>query len=104
MRAAFLAAIAVTAAAMLLEQSSLAADLSSPAVNVAPAPDHVRVVRRSVRYRSYRTAYRTIGMPCVLRPHVIVRLNWNGPQCRWVDNVIPFDRSVRRYRVAARRF
>jgi len=89
---------------MLLERPSLAADLPGSAASVAPAPAQTRVVRQSIRYRSYRTAYRTIGMPCVLRPHVIVRSNWNGPQCRWVDNVIPFDRSVRRYRVAARRF
>jgi hypothetical protein len=103
MRTVFVAAIAVTAVMLPIERPPLAADL--PGSFVAPAPAYTRVVHRSsVRYRSYRTAYRTIGMPCVLRPHVIVRANWNGPQCRWVDNVIPFDRTVRRYRVTARGF
>jgi hypothetical protein len=63
-------------------------------VDVAPK----RVRPRVVVYRS-RLVYRhkTIGMPCVLPPHAIVQLNWNGPQCRWADNITP---SVRRYRVA----
>jgi hypothetical protein len=63
-------------------------------VDVAP----MRVRPRVAVYRS-RLVYRheTIGMPCVLPPHAIVQLNWNGPQCRWADNITP---SVRRYRIA----
>jgi len=69
-------------------------------VDVAPnvARRTILVRPRVVVYRS-RLVYRhkTIGMPCVLPPHAIVQLNWNGPQCRWADNITP---SVRRYRIA----
>jgi len=40
-------------------------------------------------------AYKLIGMPCLLPPDVIVAWNWNGPQCRYVDNLIlPHARFV----------
>lgn len=80
-----------------------AADLSPsvrrPAIAVSATRPTARVyVRRTVRRVVVR---RTIGMPCVLPPHVIVQRDWNGPQCRWVDNVIPGDLRIR-YRVAVR--
>jgi hypothetical protein len=55
-----------------------------------------RVHRRTAVYRT-RSAIlrRTIGMPCILPPDVIVQLNWNGPQCRWIDNIIPGDERTR---------
>src|SRR5262245_57440736 len=58
--------------------------------------------RRPLRIRvvGYSTGRRTIGMPCVLPPDVIVQLDWNGPQCRWIDNVIPGDGRIRVRRVA----
>jgi hypothetical protein len=62
-------------------------------VDVAPY-----VTRRGMRVRQRVVVYRTIGMPCVLPPYAIVQLNWNGPQCRWADNITP---SVRRYRKVA---
>ena len=60
------------------------------------------VGRRVVGYRSGRAGVvrRTIGMPCVLPPDVIVQRSWNGPQCRWIDNVIPGDERIRVRRVA----
>jgi len=79
--------------------SSFAADVQpvvrrAPFVDVAPK----RVRPRVVVYRSRLVYHRkTIGMPCVLPPHAVVSLNWNGPQCRWADNITP---SVRRYRIA----
>ena len=87
--------------------SSSAADvqpLASRAAFVDVAPN---VIRRGMRVRPrvvvYRTRpvflHRTIGMACVLPPYAVVQLNWNGPQCRWADNITP---SVRRYRVAFR--
>jgi hypothetical protein len=36
----------------------------------------------------HRYALKTIGMFCNLPPDVIVARNWNGPQCRYVDNLI----------------
>jgi hypothetical protein len=62
-----------------------------------------RVHRRAVVYRTRSSIIRrTIGMPCVLPPDAIVQLDWNGPQCRWIDNVIPGDGrrgmiKIRRY-------
>ena len=60
--------------------------------------------RARVYVRAYRSSVyfgrRTIGMPCVLPPYVIVQANWNGPQCRWVDNITPSARI--RYRIAYR--
>ena len=54
------------------------------------------------RHRTVMTAYRkTTGMLCVLPPHVIVARNWNGPQCRYVDNIIlPYQRLFRIHRLA----
>jgi len=76
-----------------------AADFVAPAVN-RPAVVVSTVRRPPLRVRVYRhvVVRKTIGMPCLLPPDVVVRLNWNGPQCRWVDNVI-VPRIVRRHRV-----
>ena len=38
--------------------------------------------------RRHFVFWKLIGMPCLLTPDVIVRLNWNGPQCRWADNAM----------------
>ena len=97
-----IAAFAVVLASIVLANGdrSQAADLG-PYVGTAPvvAPTTRPTARVYVRRAVY--VRRTIGMPCVLPPQVIVQRNWNGPQCRWVDNVIPGDRRVR-YRIAAR--
>ncbi len=64
-------------------------------VTVLSAPraiTRIRVHRRST-VANYGT--KTIGMPCMLMPHVIVSYNWNGPQCRYVDNIIVPYRTVR---------
>jgi hypothetical protein len=54
-----------------------------------------RVHRRAVAYPTRSASVRrTLGMPCVLPPDVIVQQNWNGPQCRWIDNVIPGDERL----------
>ena len=44
------------------------------------------IIRTHARRRV--VARKIIGMPCLLTPDVIVAYNWNGPQCRYVDNVI----------------
>ena len=86
----------VVLAALVDGPGAQAADLG-PSVRpaIVREPPGARVYVR----RTYR-GYRTIGMPCVLPPQVIVQRNWNGPQCRWVDNVIPGDPLRVRYRVA----
>ena len=67
------------------------------AVNPGVSTERLRVRRHVVFYRSRPFVIRkTIGMPCVLPPHWIVQLNWNGPQCRWQDNITPSAR----YRIA----
>lgn len=100
-------ALLVVGIVLANERSAQAADLY-PAVRSA-TPTVVlgsRLSRRVLVRRAYgaRRVFvrRAIGMPCVLPPHVIVQKNWNGPQCRWVDNVIPGDLRVH-YHVAARR-
>jgi hypothetical protein len=97
------AAFAVVLASTVLANGdrSQAADLGPYVGTATPilAPTTRPITRVYVRRAVY--ARRTIGMPCVLPPQVIVQRNWNGPQCRWVDNVIPGDRRVR-YRIAAR--
>src|SRR5262245_34928788 len=73
---------------LLGADASQAADL--PVVRTArPA---TIVVRPRARTRHvvvhYRYAVKKIGMLCTLPPDVIVARNWNGPQCRYVDNLI----------------
>jgi hypothetical protein len=48
----------------------------------------IRSTRPHVVVHRYRIIRKSIGMLCVLPPHAIVQLNWNGPQCRWVDNIM----------------
>ena len=82
------------------QAADLGASVRTPgmrSVIVREPPTRVRVYAR----RAY-VGVRTVGMPCVLPPQAIVRRNWNGPQCRWVDNVIPGDLLRARYRVATR--
>lgn len=60
------------------------------------APLRRRVHRRTAVYRTRSVILRrTSGMPCILPPDAIVQLNWNGPQCRWIDNIIPGDERMR---------
>ena len=95
--------IALGALVLSGERSASAADLSASAGRAAINVQMIRA-RVDVRRASRRVVVRrTIGMPCMLPPHIIVQKNWNGPQCRWVDNVIPGDLRVRRrYRIAIR--
>ena len=66
------------------DNGALAADMP-----VLRTLHHARPVTAAHHHRvAYRARFKLIGMPCVLPPHVIVARNWNGPQCRWVDNVI----------------
>jgi hypothetical protein len=72
-----------------------AADLGistrSSDVSVYTAPRSHKVIRHARRhvvvYRHRFVAWKRVGMMCRLTPDVIVRYNWNGPQCRWVDNM-----------------
>jgi hypothetical protein len=61
-----------------------------PAAGINAAPTEViRSNRRHVVVvHRYRIVRKSIGMLCVLPPQAIVQLKWNGPQCRWVDNII----------------
>ena len=60
-------------------------------VSIYTAPRSHKVIRHARRhvviYKHRFVAWKRVGMPCVLTPDVIVRYNWNGPQCRWVDNM-----------------
>ena len=60
-------------------------------VSIYTASRSHKVIRHARRhvviYRHRFVAWKRVGMPCVLTPDVIVRYNWNGPQCRWVDNM-----------------
>ena len=85
--------------------SATAADITPTIGRQGAFIDVQRGVRPRIRVysRGYRSVYfgrRTIGMPCVLTPPIIVQANWNGPQCRWVDNITPSGRIW--YRVAYR--
>ena len=99
---ALLIAVALLLGSPAAVPSSFAADLTYRVIRdaqtvVRPKPQRakVRIRVRPVVYRSRRAVgWRTIGMPCVLPPHVIVQRNWNGPQCRYVDNIIPGDVRV----------
>src|SRR4051812_33276216 len=74
--------------------ADLRTSLTSPAAHNSWVTTRLRVHRVS---RGRAGFWKTVGMPCLLTPDRIVRLNWNGPQCRWVDNVItPWD--IRLYR------
>jgi len=86
-------AIAVTAIAI----SSLAGGNEAFAADIPVirtiGPGAAYVSRRVVA--RHHSAVKLVGMPCILRPHVVVGLNWNGPQCRYVDNLIlPHARFV----------
>ena len=101
-----LALVVLTWAGMI--ESAPAADIPRSVGRPAFIPMELRTTSRtSIRVhprRVYRTHHfvirKTIGMPCLLPPHVIVQFNWNGPQCRWHDNIMPSARL--RYRIAVR--
>jgi hypothetical protein len=54
----------------------------------APLVSAPGTIARIHARRTIAVGRKTIGMPCMLTPDVIVAYNWNGPQCRYVDNVI----------------
>jgi hypothetical protein len=84
-----------------LLQPAEAADLYGPVAS-HPSPAVVRAVvhRSALRVRVHRQpTFKMIGMPCLLPPDEVVRRHWNGPQCRWVDNII-LPRSFRVRRAA----
>ena len=88
----FAIAVAASAISSLAEGNvAFAADI--PVVRtIKPGAATVSYRRAVVRHHR---AIKLVGMPCVLRPHVVVGLNWNGPQCRHVDNlIIPHARFV----------
>ena len=88
-----LAAIATLAIVGAYQAS--AADLGistrSSDVTIYAAPRSHKVIRHARRhvvvYKHRFVAWKRVGMPCLLTPDIIVRYNWNGPQCRWVDNM-----------------
>jgi hypothetical protein len=73
-----------------------AADLGISTRNsvvIDTAPRSYKVMRHARRHvvvvsrHRHFAVWKRVGMPCLLTPDVIVRYNWNGPQCRWVDNM-----------------
>jgi hypothetical protein len=97
MRTAALVIGLLGAAVVTCTERVPAADLSPSAIK----PSAVTVTRDAaaptLRRRVHRRAVvykRTVGMPCILPPDVIVQRNWKGPQCRWIDNVIPGDERL----------
>jgi hypothetical protein len=86
-----------------LQPSSIATEVTP---RVAATKGWRRVYRRPVAYKRTRL-YVARSDPrdlCLLPPDVIARLNWNGPRCRWIDNVIPGDARLHRRRVVAYRY
>jgi|SRR5688572_13629010 hypothetical protein len=85
--AATLAAMPGAAAADYLQPP-----ISKPFTITAPKPQRAAVrVRVRPVVVTYRKVAVRIGMPCLLPPDVIVARNWNGPQCRYEDNIMPGD-------------
>ena len=78
------AVAALTIASLAERNEAFAADY---AIVGTMRPGAATVSYRRVVVR-HNAAVKLIGMPCVLRPHEVVRANWNGPQCRYVDNLI----------------
>jgi hypothetical protein len=77
----------VAIATVLVASQAHAADLL-----VAPGKTYVierpdRAPRPVIRHRHRWYVWKRIGYPCLLTPDQVVRRNWNGPQCRWVDNM-----------------
>jgi hypothetical protein len=84
-----IAIAAVSIVVAFLVAPGAAADLhirASPSAFEAPGPaTRVKIYRTT---RVARFAKKTIGMPCLLTPDVIVARRWNGPQCGYVENII----------------
>src|SRR5262245_33722239 len=72
-------------AALLAAQSGSAKAADLPVITTPRHSERTVIHQRRVVVRS-RVPIKLIGMPCVLRPHVVVSRLWNGPQCRYVDN------------------
>ena len=92
----------------VLALTALAIAASIPVQGGANAADYpvakpTRQVERTIIHRHRvvvrsRVPIKLIGMPCLLRPHEVVSHQWNGPQCRYVDNLIlPRARFVTAY-------
>ena len=74
--------------------------ISTKATIVTPTLTTRRKVhaRLRVAQRQRLSVRRTIGMACVLPPHIQVQHNWPGPQCGYWDNFILL-RDAHRYRI-----
>jgi hypothetical protein len=98
MKATVLAAALIAALAAF--DTAVAADLVVPSHRIPRSSVSRTIVHRfrpHVVVRSRVVWRKSIGMPCLLPPDVIVRRRWNGPQCRWVDNIIvPWDARIAR--------
>jgi hypothetical protein len=85
--------VAIAAMTVIGTLQAPAADLAisryrqQPTARVSTSPAF-HITRRHVVVHRYRIVRKSTGMLCMLPPHAIVQLNWNGPQCRWVDNII----------------
>jgi hypothetical protein len=82
-----LALAALAIAALLPAQSGGAKAADYPVATTTRHSEQTVIHRRRVIVRSH-VPTKLIGMPCLLRPHVVVSSLWNGPQCRYVDNLI----------------
>jgi hypothetical protein len=71
---------------LLIASEANAAELLDPAGRDYVIERPSRASRVVVRHRRIYV-WKQIGMPCLLTPDEIVRRNWNGPQCRWADNM-----------------
>ena len=85
---------AIAAMVLIVAYHASAADLGISPRNselIDTAPRSHKVIRHARRhvvvYRHRFVVWKRVGMLCLLTPDVIVRYNWNGPQCRWVDNM-----------------
>jgi hypothetical protein len=82
-------------------QSASAADLLPPIHHARSTlsikHDHFGThvhARRHIHVRRRLIARKSIGMMCLLPPDIIVARDWNGPQCRYIDNIIVPHRRI----------
>jgi hypothetical protein len=89
-------AAAIATMTLIGAYQASAADLGTSIRNserIDAGPRSYKVIRHARRHvvivsrHRHFAVWKRVGMPCLLPPDVIVRYNWNGPQCRWVDNM-----------------